>query len=242
MLVDPEKLSIENVPRHVLGRRYVSRYKVNGVKQEILDRNPHARVVTIRKKAQQAEEKLADVDLFIICVDSEPARHSINMLARRLGKPAVTAGVYERATAGDIFITQPSSGACYSCIASELVAEEAQEAAPAEKLDYGAVRPDGTLQGQPGLGLHVAHIALLQADIALRQLLAGTDNPMSPLPGNVLFVANEPIVGQDEQGGELKLEIGGTRWTTVYRKPTCRVCGISQQTIAQTVDDLLKQL
>lgn len=242
ILVDPEVLEPQNLVRHVLDSDYLGQPKVDGVKSLILKRNHLARVVTVQDKAQNAQEQLAAADLFLVCVDSEPARHSVNMLARQMGVPAITAGVYEKARGGDIFIVLPDDGPCYSCIASVLSADT-PTAIPAN-LDYGAVREDGTLQGQPGLGLHVEQIALRQADFALRQLLALTQSPMAAMPGNVFVIANDPLdnIGTDEQGGDISLQIGEARWFTFERDPSCQVCGLKPQEVPQPVNSLLKQL
>ena len=43
------------------------------------------------------------------------------------------------------------------------------------ELDYGMIGADGTLEAEPGLWLHVVRVASVQADMALNELLNGTE-------------------------------------------------------------------
>lgn len=238
LLVDPDVLDEHNIVRHALDLRYVGKPKVLGMQDLILHRNPQAEVSVFQNEAEAVLTELADVDLILVCVDAEPARHFICMKAREMGIVTITAGAYEKAAGGDVVINYPDQGPCYSCAASELAVSESEPRTPV--LDYGQVRADGTLQGEPGLGLHIARIALAQADFALRNLLSGTDSPLDSLPGNVYIMANNrQVIGTNKEGRDVILNPGEARWITLKSKPGCRICQISNQPTEVSVDDIL---
>lgn len=236
ILVDPDILEEHNVVRHALDLRYVGRPKVEGMKDLILQRNPTAEVSAHQSKVAEVLDSLSGADLVLVCVDSEPVRHFACMEAREMGIATVTAGAYEKAVAGDVVINYPDQGACYSCVASYLALPDDQLRAPVP--DYGQVREDGTLQGEPGLGLHIAKIAAAQADLALRCLLGRTDSPLDPMPGNVYIMANNKYVLGQEGGKDVVLQPGEARWITLEPVDGCLVCTVSNKPTEKSVDDV----
>ena len=88
-------------------------------------------------------------------------------------------------------IIHPYDGPCYACWAAELRDELAKPEDAAE-LDYGMIGPEGTLEAEPGLWLHVVRVASVQADMALNDLLTGTEIYRS-MPGNTVILANTAL-------------------------------------------------
>jgi molybdopterin/thiamine biosynthesis adenylyltransferase len=241
VLIDPGNIKLQNISRHVLDSRHVGRPKVYGMEELILYRNPQAQIIIEHDDAMNVLDVLKDVDIVLVCVDSEPARHAINMAVRDLGKIAVTAGVYAKGIGGDVFITYPDHGACYSCIASKLVNTSPP---PAKVVDYGQMRNDGTLEAEPGLGMDVAMVALRQTKIAMHLLLSQLGVPKAQLPGNVYIMANEEkVISRDAQGQPLVvLQAGEAKWYTLPRLEGCRMCDMPQQPkTSVSVQQLLKK-
>lgn len=226
ILIDPDHLEESNVVRHVCDLRDVGKLKVQAVGELILHRNPAATVTTLPVKVEDALDALAQADVVAVCVDSEPAKQAINLHLRELGLPAVYAGVYERGEGGDVFVCYWDHGPCYACMASQMVLDDA---APAERpMDYGQIE-DGVLKGEPGLGIDVGRIALMQAKLCLRVLLREVKTSFQSLPGNLVILANEPgmILGEDENG-PVVLGMGGAFWLNLSQLEDCRVCRLAK--------------
>jgi hypothetical protein len=159
----------------------------------------------------------------VVGVDGENAKYTINQacLDRRL--TAVYAGVYERGEGGDVVIIRPYDGPCYACWAAEL-RDDLAKADDTAELDYGMIGESGTLEAEPGLWLHVVRIASAQADMALNELLSGTEIYRS-MPGNTVIMANTAI---EIVAGQIT-EPYSAVWATIDRDPHCLVCGGSYQ-------------
>ena len=177
-LVDPDRLEAANVIRHECDDRFLGRTKVEAVADLIRHRNPEARVEAIPKDVfalADLPELVAGADLVAACADVEPPKRLLNRTALAAGIPVVYAGVYARGVGGEVIVCAGGpEDPCYACVVSAL--KEPASPAVEEDLDYGAVGPDGTIHGAPGLGLDVRLVALLHAKIGLG-LLLGAEAP-----------------------------------------------------------------
>lgn len=220
ILVDDDMLEEGNVVRHVADRRYVGQPKTEAVADLIRQRNPQAHVETRFGRIEDHMDVLDHADLLVSAVDNENAKYVLNQAALDRNLTAVYAGVYERGEGGDVVIIYPYDGPCYACWAVELRDEKAVTTGPVEELDYGMIGPQGTLEAEPGLWLHVMRVASAQAHMVLNELLKGTD-AYEPMPGNTVILANtalEIITGQITPPH-------GAVWVTIDRDPHCLVCG-----------------
>ena len=220
ILVDDDTLEPANVVRHVADARDVGRPKAEAVADLIRRRNPQAEIETRVGRLEHNLDVLDRVDLVISAVDGEGPKYVLNQacLERRL--PAVYAGVYERGEGGDVVVIHPYEGPCYACWAAELREGLNRSRGEVEELDYGMIGPDGTLDAEPGLWLHVARVAGAQADLALNELLRGTDVQRT-MPGNTVILANTEL---EIIHGQISLPYSAV-WATVERDPHCLVCG-----------------
>jgi hypothetical protein len=82
------------------------------------------------------------------------------------------------------------------------------------------IGPEGTLEAEPGLWLHVVRVAATQADFALKELLRGTDQ-YTPYPANTVILANNAIEIID---GHVTPPHSAV-WVDIPRDPDCLVCG-----------------
>jgi molybdopterin/thiamine biosynthesis adenylyltransferase len=123
VLVDPETLAIENVGRHILTARDVGLPKAVALAARLREINPELSVESRVEPFSDAEGLLAS------CVDSYRCQSMINAvsLARRL--PAVFAGIYGAAHAGEIFCSRPGETACLECFAQFRKAQQPRIAA-----------------------------------------------------------------------------------------------------------------
>ncbi|MFN8563489.1 MAG: ThiF family adenylyltransferase [Anaerolineae bacterium] len=200
----------------------------------IRQRNPNAEISTRTGRIEQHLDALDGLDLLVVGVDGENSKYIINQacLERRL--TAVYAGVYERGEGGDVTVIHPYDGPCYACWAAELRDELAKPDDTGE-LDYGMIGADGTLEAEPGLWLHVVRIASVQADMALNELLKGTEIHRA-LPGNTVILANTSL---EIISGEISPPYSAV-WATVERNPHCLVCGSPAQEQESSLDDLMQ--
>src|SRR5690606_6773319 len=95
---------------------------------------------------------------------------------------------------------------------------------PTGELDYGMIGPEGTLEAEPGLWLHVVRVASVQADLVLNELLAETEVHYTP-PGNTIILANRALEIVD---GQVTPPHTGL-WAEIERDPECLVCGQKMQ-------------
>jgi len=221
VLVDDDTLESKNIVRHVADSRYVGRPKAEVVAELIRQRNPHADVEVLVGRLEQHLEVLERVDLVISGVDGEGPKYTLNQACLQHGLTAVYAGVYERGEGGDVVVIRPYNGPCYACWAAELREGLAVSNVDGDaELDYGMIGPEGTLEAEPGLWLHVTRIASAQADIALNELLMG-GSAHKEMPANTVIMANtsmEILAGQISQPYTAV-------WVDIERDPNCLVCG-----------------
>ncbi len=232
VLIDDDTLETANVVRHVADLSEVGRPKVEAVADLIRQRNPNAEVEVRLGRIEDHMDALDGLDLLVVGVDGENAKYTINQacLDRRL--TAVYAGVYERGEGGDVVIIHPYQGPCYACWAAEL-RDELAKPEDVEELDYGMIGKEGTLEAEPGLWLHVVRVASAQADMALNELLSGTDIYRS-MPGNTVILANTAL---EIISGEVSPPYSAV-WATVERDPHCLVCGSPAQEQEASLDEL----
>lgn len=221
VLVDDDLLEATNIVRHVADGRYIGRPKAEVVAELINQRNPEAQVEVRHGKIEQNMDVLDNLDILVCGVDGEAPKYIINQACLEHKLVAVYAGVYERGEGGDVVIIRPYDGPCYACWAAELREGLAVSNIDAnQELDYGMIGPDGTLEAEPGLWLHVTRIASAQADQTLNELLKGT-SAYKPMPANTVIMANtamEILNGQISQPYTAE-------WVNIERDPHCLICG-----------------
>jgi len=232
VLIDDDTLEATNLVRHVADRRYLGQPKVEAVADLIIQRNPQAIVKTCYGRIEQHLDELDDLDLLIVGVDGEQVKYIINEACLERDLVAVYAGVYERGEGGDVVVIYPYDGPCYACW-SAAVRDEVQLVNDEGELDYGMIGPEGTIEAEPALWLHVVRVALTQSDFAIKFLLKET-NQYASLPTNTVILANNAI---EIIAGEETPPHSGL-WIQVDRDPYCLVCGDQMQanmTDSQTI-------
>jgi ThiF family len=181
-LVDPEKLAIENVGRHVLDRRDLDRPKVEAVRERVLAVNPQchveARQAVFRGfvpsgpppndvgigKGNRANPN-GKPDLIASCVDSFTCESAINSYSLREGIPAVYGGCWGEASVGEILYVVPGKTPCYECYAG--FRRDTVEI-PADPRKYTDPDFDATkVPGQAGLWANILMITSVMFQVVL---------------------------------------------------------------------------
>lgn len=238
VLVDDDTLEETNLVRHVADRRYLGQSKADVVADLIRQRNPNATITTHIGRIEQHLDALDDLDLLVVGVDGEQVKYIINQACLERDLVAVYAGVYEKGEGGDVVIIYPYDGPCYACW-SAVVRDEVQLVNDEGELDYGMIGPEGTIEAEPALWLHVVRVALTQTDFALKFLLRETDQ-YSSLPTNTVILANNAL---EILTGEIT-QPHSALWIQVDRDPHCLVCGDQMQmnaTDSQTIKGISLQ-
>jgi molybdopterin/thiamine biosynthesis adenylyltransferase len=243
VLVDDDVLEASNVVRHVADSRYVGRPKAEAVAELIRHRNPQAEVTVRQGRIEQNLDLLDGLDVLVSGVDGENPKYTLNEASLARSLTTVYAGVYERGEGGDVVVIRPYDGPCYACWAAELregLALSDKDNQP--ELDYGMIGPDGRLEAEPGLWLHVARVASAQADLTLNELLAGTD-VYKTMPANTVILANNAL---EIVNGQISPPYTAV-WVNIERDPNCLVCGdalrnqlASEVSTDLSLDDLMK--
>lgn len=220
VLVDDDLLEESNVVRHVADRRYIGQPKVEAVADLIRHRNPKADIEVHVGRIEQNMDALDHIDILVSAVDGEGPKYVLNQAALNRNLTAVYAGVYERGEGGDAVVIYPYDGPCYACWAAELREGLVVANTNSGELDYGMIGPEGTLEAEPGLWLHVTRVATVQTHLILNELLKGTD-VYEPMPGNTVILANSALEIVNGQVSQPQTAI----WVTIDRDPECLVCG-----------------
>jgi molybdopterin/thiamine biosynthesis adenylyltransferase len=236
VLIDDDVLEDTNTVRHIADRRYIGRPKAEIVAELIALRNPAADVKTHYGRIEDHATALDNLDLLVVGVDGEGVKYKINEMCLERDLVAIYAGVYERGEGGDVVIVRPYDGPCYACWAAELREGMHFVADPEDgdtDLDYGMIGPEGTLEAEPGLWLHVTRVAGVQADFALRELLRDGEQ-YEPLPSNTIVLANtalEIITGQVTPPHSAV-------WVQIQRDSACLVCGDAMHDEATSTQEM----
>lgn len=186
VLVDHDRLEVDNVCRHECGLRDVGRLKTNAVRDLVLDRNPDAQVTTLdlRISSETMDElaaAVAGVDLVVCATDNRESRLLVNRMCVLGSLPALFAGVFRRAYGGQVLRYLPGLSPCYQCFVSALPVmagdHEVASAEQAQRIAY----TDRPVAVEPGLATDIAPIALLMAKLAVQELLSGRQTSLSSL-------------------------------------------------------------
>src|SRR6202171_445050 len=199
-LIDFDRLETHNVVRHACGVRDLGRLKTEAVKDEILNFNPFATVechgVDILDRSTNLVDLVIGSDMVLACTDSERSKYEINRclvslwFERQIAIPAVYAGAYERAFGGDIMRVIPGESPCYDCVIGSVQQLPFMESMPKSAVPYSALENSEGFRAEPGLGIDVHFIALIQTKLALMTLLRGTNTVLKDIPYDFLFWGN----------------------------------------------------
>jgi len=113
MLVDNDIISYHNICRHQCGILDVGKYKVDAVRERILEINPEAEDVTFAGLLQSVPKKMFDGfcdenTMIVGCADNRDGDLYANKIANIYNIPMMSVGFWERAFAGEVFYCLPN--------------------------------------------------------------------------------------------------------------------------------------
>ena len=230
-LIDQEVLEIENVIRHVCGRRYLGQPKTTALADVLRDRNPN---IVIREHQvdlqvwKSLEQEIHSADVVVLATDNDPTRFLVNELCVTTQTPFVVGRVFTRGIGGEVFAYRPSRGGCLACLEGylerntqfrhgvreiDLLSEKERE----EKL-YGLHTEE--IKDSPGLSVDIGFIAAFHSRFVLDALgEAVVERPRFLLPIDENYVVwGNRAVSPFKKNFQLQR-------ITLRRQADCRVCG-----------------
>jgi molybdopterin/thiamine biosynthesis adenylyltransferase len=184
VLVDVDRVSIENMSRHTADLLSINRWKVDYEAEASRRINPTIKITTshddITTWSHEDREKLmGSVNILIESTDRHNVKLAMMDWAIQRKLPIVYAGAYENGAGGEVLHwLGDETKACYGCIPREA------EGPKNRTLDYStAIHPED-YAAEPGLGAAVSLYACAAAQIVLASLLRHTDCDMSRFLGD----------------------------------------------------------
>ena len=239
-LVDRDRLSVGNVARHPGGISQVGRFKVNVIRDLILDKNPDAIVTTHSldlnfTNQEELKELIAKSDLVVCGTDNRQSKLLVNQLCIAANVPAIYGGAFRRAFGGQVLRVRPKISPCQQCFVAVMPEEasnvEISSASDATDIAYS----DQPVAIEPGLSLDVLPIANMVTKLALSELLKGKTTTLRVLerdydapwylwlnrPEPATPYANWPPLSESSD------EMTINRWYGIYfdRDAECPACG-----------------
>ena len=204
-LMDLDILGPENVIRHLCGRSFIGRKKVDAVGEVLRDRNPNVSIATIDADIMGYPELASEIrksDVVVLATDNEPSRYRINELCVRYGIPFVVGRVFTRGIGGEVFAYRPEDGGCLACLESflqrttfregikeiDLVSDEEREKV------YGMEIAE--IKDSPGLAVDISFISSFHARFALDAIarrLKERPKFLSLIDENYVIWGNRPV-------------------------------------------------
>lgn len=178
VLCDTDTLEIHNICRHQCGFDDLGRYKVDAVRDKILNINPDAEVITYRKIIQRVPEDelmpLLGRDTIIIGGgDNRGSADWACKLAIKTDSTFIATGCWTRAFAGEIFYW--ASGhelSCYTCALGGLIDNDRPES---HANYFGTDEEMENLSFEPGIATDIDFVTIIAIKLALD--LLNRDNP-----------------------------------------------------------------
>lgn len=170
VLCDTDTLEIHNICRHQCGFDDLGRYKVDAVKDKILNINPNAEVITYRSIIQRVPEEelmplLGRNTIIIGGGDNRGSSDWSCKLAIKTDSTFVSTGCWTRAFAGEIFYWASGRNlSCYSCALGGLIDDDRPES---HATYFGSDEEKETLSFEPGIAADIDFVTLIAVKLAL---------------------------------------------------------------------------
>lgn len=205
-LADKDTLDIENVIRHVCGRRHVGQRKVAALSDVLLDRNPNIEITPLDVDLEHypdLDAEIARADVVIIATDNDQTRYRLNQACVSAKKPFVIGKVFTRGIGGEVFAYRPGAeSGCLGCL--ETVLERTQFRDGVREIDLVSEEERDAMYGMevaeikdsPGLNVDIAFITAFHTRFALDAIaatLAERPKHLAPIEENYVVWGNRPV-------------------------------------------------
>jgi hypothetical protein len=204
-LLDHDVIGPENVIRHVCGRRFVGRRKVEALAEILQDRNAAANITTVDVDIMSfpgIQDVIRDSDVVVLATDNDASRYRLNELCVQTQVPFVVGKVFTRGIGGEVFSYRPQSGGCLACLESflqrttyregikeiDLVSDEERE-----KM-YGLEISE--IKDSPGLAIDISFITSFHSRFvldAVARRMAERPKYLELIDENYVVWGNRPV-------------------------------------------------
>lgn len=205
ILVDMDKLEVENVIRHVCGLRYVGWLKTKALADVLKDRNPDVEIRTFDQDLLSwsgLEDEVERASLVVIGTDNEPSRYLLNELCVKTGTPFTVGRVFTRGIGGEVYSYRPGTAGCLACLEGLLERTRFREGVREIDLASEEERQKmydleiEEIKDSPGLSVDIGFIAAFHTRLTLDALGdAAEERPrfMTPLEQNYFVWGNRTV-------------------------------------------------
>jgi hypothetical protein len=204
-LIDRDVIGPENVIRHVCGRRFIGRRKVEAVAEVLQDRNPDVDVTTVGADIMTfagTEDLIKTCDVVVLATDNDASRYKLNELCVQTQIPFVVGKVFTRGIGGEVFSYRPQAGGCLACLESFLERTTYREGI--REIDLVSVEEREKMYGMeiaeikdsPGLAIDIAFITSFHSRFVLDAVARRmTERPkyLELIDENYLVWGNRPV-------------------------------------------------
>lgn len=205
VLCDTDTLEVHNICRHQCGFDDLGRYKVDAVRDKILNINPLAEVVTFRKPIERIPfdtiaNYLGRNTVIVGGGDNRASADAGCKLACKTDSAFVATCCWNRAFAGEVFYWQSGHGlSCYECALGGLITSERPEA---HSHYFGEDDDAETTSFEPGVAVDIDFVTVIATKLVI-DLLNRDNEGYTPRLINHLRQytwvcnTNEPAIGGD---------------------------------------------
>lgn len=125
VLIDYDKLSVENIIKHELTLKNLHEYKTKALKNKMMEINPNVECSTIEKSVsevssiKQFREVIKKVDIIVSTIDEVNSKYILDGLALENGKSVIYVNSFYNANAGMVLFSNKKV-ACLNCLVEEI--------------------------------------------------------------------------------------------------------------------------
>lgn len=225
-LIDPEKLEVGNVSRHVLGLDDVGMNKAVAMRRYLLRKNPFSCIEAVEKSildpSLPINSILTRTDLVISCVGNDPIEEWVSDASVGLDRPVLISRSYARATLGEILLAT-AGGACLRC-ARAFVDQNREIIPEIPRLGFEDTVGFDTDCGTafiPGSSVDLSHYAIHTVRLAIQYLEGNATSP------NYWLVRGRPFEAERFPEVDSRLDEPFTIHSfTAKGQKDCDVCSI----------------
>lgn len=180
VLIDNDTIAYHNLCRHQCGIQDVGKFKVNAVRERILQINPSAEVTTCIAFIEEIDKDIFDQfckqgAIIIGCADNREGDIYASKISCIYNIPFVSIGFWTRAFAGEIFYCLPNEMPCYACAFGNLTNEISHRVSQNRHIYVGEEDkvPDNF---EPGISVDINYVTSIGIKLIIDILNKDTSN------------------------------------------------------------------
>lgn len=203
LLIDNDILGYHNLCRHQCGVKDVGKLKTQALKERILQVNPTAKVVMQNMQVQDVPlsvfDDFCDKDTIVIGgADNREGDLYANKIAKEVGMPFMSLGMWERAFAGEIFYCLPEGMPDYSDFVWAL--GDTSGRVNQNRKFYTAEEDLAKATFEPGISVDIDFVTIIAMKLAIDLLNRNNPNYTPRLLGHLtqytlICNTNNPKIG-----------------------------------------------